>query len=102
MDLPMDETLVTCVLDLSNRPYLVYRVKHEVKFVRDFNVMLFREYFQGFANSLGANLHMILHYGDEPHHIAEAQFKAFARALDRATQIDPRQEGKLPSTKGKL
>jgi len=102
MDLPMDETLVSCSLDLSNRAFLVYRVKTEVKFVRDFNVMLFREFFQGLVNALGANLHMNLHYGDEPHHIAEAQFKAFARALDKATQIDPRQEGKLPSTKGKL
>jgi len=102
MDLPMDETLVSCALDLSNRAYLVYRVKYEVKFVRDFNTMLLREFFQGFANTLGMNLHLNLHYGDEPHHIAEAQFKAFARALDKATQIDPRQEGKLPSTKGKL
>lgn len=102
MDLPMDETLVSCALDLSNRAFLVYKVKTEVKFVRDFNVMLFREFFQGLANALGANLHLVLHYGDEPHHIAEAQFKAFARALDKATQIDPRQEGRLPSTKGKL
>jgi imidazoleglycerol-phosphate dehydratase len=102
MDLPMDETLVSCILDISNRPYLVYNVKYEVRFVRDFNTMLLREFFQGFANALGANLHFNLHYGDEPHHIAEAQFKAFARALDRATQIDPRQEGVLPSTKGKL
>ena len=102
MDLPMDETLVSCVLDLSNRPFLVYNVKYEVRFVRDFNTMLLREFFQGFANTVGANLHFNLHYGDEPHHIAEAQFKAFARALDRATQIDPRQEGVLPSTKGKL
>lgn len=102
MDLPMDETLVSCALDISNRAYLVYRVKYEVKFVRDFNTLLLREFFQGFANTLGMNLHINLHYGDEPHHIAEAQFKAIARALDKATQIDPRQEGKLPSTKGKL
>lgn len=102
MDLPMDETLVSCILDISNRAFLVYNVKYEVRFVRDFNTMLLREFFQGFANSLGANLHFNLQYGDEPHHIAEAQFKAFARALDRATQIDSRQVGQLPSTKGKL
>lgn len=102
MDLPMDETLVSCVLDISNRAYLVYNVKYQVHFVRDFNTMLLREMFQGVANSLGMNLHFNLHYGDEPHHIAEAQFKALARALDKATQIDPRQEGQLPSTKGKL
>jgi imidazoleglycerol-phosphate dehydratase len=102
MILPMDETLVTCALDLSNRAFLVYRVQYEVRFVRDFNAMLLREFFQGWVNSLGANLHFILHHGDEPHHIAEAQFKAFARALDAATRIDPRMEGQLPSTKGKL
>lgn len=102
MLLPMDETLVRCVLDLSNRAYLVYRVKYEVTFVRDFNTLLLREYFQGFANALGMNLHLSLEYGDEPHHIAEAQFKAFARALDHATRVDPRLEGEIPSTKGLL
>jgi imidazoleglycerol-phosphate dehydratase len=100
--LPMDETLVTCALDLSNRAFLVYRVAFEVRFIRDFNAMLLREFFQGFANTVGANLHFILHHGDEPHHIAEAQFKAFARALDQATRLDPRIEGRLPSTKEKL
>ncbi len=102
MELPMDETLVSCVLDLSNRAYLVYNVKYQVTFVKDFNTLLLREFFQGFANTLGANLHLNLQYGDEPHHIAEAQFKGIARALDKATQIDPRQAGQLPSTKGKL
>ena len=102
MDLPMDETLVSCVLDLSNRAYLVYNVKYQVTFVKDFNTLLLREFFQGFANTLGMNLHINLQYGDEPHHIAEAQFKGIARALDKATQIDPRQAGQLPSTKGKL
>lgn len=102
MELPMDETLVSCALDLSNRAFLVYRVKYEVTFVRDFNTLLLREYFQGFANALGMNLHFNLRYGDEPHHIAEAQFKAFARALDQATRLDPRIEGEIPSTKGML
>jgi imidazoleglycerol-phosphate dehydratase len=102
MILPMDETLVTCALDLSNRAYLVYKVDYSVRFVRDFNTMLLREFFQGFVNSVGANLHFILHHGDEPHHIAEAQFKAIARALREAVSFDPRREGDLPSTKGLL
>jgi len=100
--LPMDETLVRVVLDLGNRPLMVYRVDSSISFVRDFNIRLFREFFQGFANSAGANVHVQLEYGDEPHHIAEAVFKAFARALDVAARIDPRQEGSLPSTKGML
>lgn len=100
--LPMDETLVRVVLDLSGRAYLVYRVACEVRFVRDFNIYLLREFFQGFANALGANLHILLEYGDEPHHIAEAQFKGLARALDMATRIDARIESLIPSTKGSL
>jgi len=100
--LPMDETLVRVVLDLGNRPLMVYRVDTTMNFVRDFNIALFREFFQGFANSCGSNVHINLEYGDEPHHIAEAIFKGFARALDAASQVDPRQEGSLPSTKGML
>ena len=64
--LPMDETLVTVALDLSNRPYLVYEAELAVNFVRDFNVNLFREFFQAFANEAGANLHVRLEYGEEP------------------------------------
>jgi imidazoleglycerol-phosphate dehydratase len=70
--------------------------------VRDFNIALVREFWQGFANAVGANLHMKLEYGEEPHHIAEALFKCAARALDAATRLDPRQAGSLPSTKGLL
>lgn len=99
--LPMDETLVRVALDLSNRPYLVYNAKC-CDSVRDFNVWLCKEFFQAFANEAGANLHIDLLRGDEPHHIAEGIFKCFAKALSMAVAIDPRREGKLPSTKGKL
>jgi imidazoleglycerol-phosphate dehydratase len=102
MILPMDETLVTCAIDLSNRAYLVYKVEYAVRFVKDFNTMLLREFFQGFVNSVGANLHFVLHHGDEPHHIAEAQFKSLARALRDAVAIDPRRSDQLLSTKGML
>ena len=100
--LPMDESLARVVLDLGGRPILVYNVEAPEHFVRDFNIGLLREFFQAFANAAGANVHISLEYGDEPHHIAEAIFKAFARALDFATVVDSRQEGKLPSTKGRL
>jgi imidazoleglycerol-phosphate dehydratase len=100
--LPMDETLARVALDLSNRPLMVYKVECPESFVRDFNIHLFREFFQAFANTAGANLHIGLEYGDEPHHVAEGIFKAFARALDVATSIDPRQADSLPSTKGLL
>jgi imidazoleglycerol-phosphate dehydratase len=100
--LPMDETLVTVSLDLSNRPYLVYNAEPPVTFVRDFNVNLFKEFFQAFANEAGANLHVRLEYGEEPHHVVEAVFKGFARALDAATRHEPRLGGAIPSTKGTL
>lgn len=100
--LPMDECLAQAAVDLSNRAYLIYRVESPVRMVRDFNIGLFKEFFQALANEAGANIHLQLEYGDEPHHVAEALFKAFARALDVATQIDPRQAGSLPSTKGVL
>jgi imidazoleglycerol-phosphate dehydratase len=70
--------------------------------VRDFNLALVKEFCRAFSNSLGANLHVQLLYGEEPHHIAEAIFKALARSLDAAVQIDPRAAGELPSTKGSL
>ncbi len=100
--LPMDECLARVALDLSNRPYLAYRVPVAPGYVRDFNVALVREFFQAFANTLGANLHASLEYGDEPHHIAEALFKALARALDAACRLEPRTAGQVPSTKGVL
>ena len=100
--LPMDETLVRVALDLSNRVVFVYNVEARNVMIRDFNICLVKEFFQGFAMAVGANLHIQLEYGEEPHHIAEAIFKAASKALDVATQIDARQAGLLPSTKGKL
>lgn len=100
--LPMDETLARCAVDLSNRPMLVYQADVSNYMVKDFNIALVREFFQGLANSLGCNLHLKLEYGEEPHHVAEALFKAFARALRQAVETDPRQGGRVPSTKGTL
>ena len=100
--LPMDETLATVALDISNRGYLVYDVDCQNPQVRDCNIHLFKEFFQAFANEVACNLHIRLEHGDEPHHIAEAIFKAFAKALDMPTQPEPGLEGQIPSTKGTL
>jgi imidazoleglycerol-phosphate dehydratase len=100
--LPMDEALARVTLDLSNRQAFVYNVEYQFPMVRDFNIVLVKEFFQAFANAAACNLHINLEYGEEPHHIAEAIFKAFARALDVATSIDPRLGDALPSTKGTL
>jgi imidazoleglycerol-phosphate dehydratase len=111
---PMDECLARCVIDFSGRPYLVWRGLNafaQKRVARSekaqdmssaFRFGLAREFFQGFANEARCNLHLELLYGDEPHHIVEALFKAFARATDAACQHDPRIAGQLPSTKGKL
>ena len=100
--LPMDEALARVVIDLGGRPHLVYDVSAPTMFVRDFNLALVKEFFRAFANTVGANVHVKLVYGDEPHHVVEAVFKSFARALDAASQIEPRAADRLPSTKGKL
>ncbi len=100
--LPMDETLVRTAIDLCNRPYLVCELGDSEARVRDFNVSLLREFFQAFANESGANLHMKLEYGGEPHHIAEAAFKSFAKALSMSTALDPRRGDALPTTKGSI
>jgi imidazoleglycerol-phosphate dehydratase len=100
--LPMDESLARVVLDLSNRQAFVYDVAYQFPMVRDFNIVLVKEFFQGFANDAACNLHIKLEYGEEPHHIAEAIFKCFARALDVATSVDSRMGDALPSTKGTL
>jgi len=111
---PMDECLVRCVIDFSGRPILVWRGLNDLAYKRlpklekqqdmssAFRFGLAREFFQGFANEARCNLHLELLYGDEPHHISEALFKAFAKAIDVACQKDPRITGQLPSTKGKL
>ncbi|MBP52718.1 MAG: imidazoleglycerol-phosphate dehydratase [Opitutae bacterium] len=100
--LPMDETLVSVATDLSNRSYFVWQVDPSIGLVRDFNVQLFKEFFQAFANEVACNLHIRLEHGEEPHHVAEAIFKGFAKALDMATRAEPRLAGKIPSTKGTL
>jgi imidazoleglycerol-phosphate dehydratase len=99
--MPMDETLAAVAVDLSGRPYMVYNVKLPKVKIGEFDVELAREFFQAFANNADANLHINVLYGDNVHHILEACFKGLARALDQATQQDPRIEGVL-STKGKL
>jgi imidazoleglycerol-phosphate dehydratase len=111
---PMDECLARCVIDFSGRPYLVWKglnhysqkkitaAEKSQDVSSAFRFGLAREFFQGFANEARCNLHLELLYGDEPHHIVEALFKAFARATDTACQQDPRIAGQLPSTKGKL
>ena len=98
---PMDETLASVSVDLSGRPYMVYNVHIPKVKIGEFDVELAREFFQAFVNNCGANFHVNVLYGENVHHILEACFKAAARALDQATQVDPRIEGVL-STKGKL
>ncbi|MBC8002921.1 MAG: imidazoleglycerol-phosphate dehydratase HisB [Opitutaceae bacterium] len=111
---PMDECLARCVIDFSGRPYLVWRGLDEFSYKKvsraernqdmssAFRFGLAREFFQGFANEARCNLHLELLYGEEPHHVVEVLFKAFARAADAACQRDPRIAGQLPSTKGRL
>jgi len=100
--LPMDESLARIVVDVGGRPHLVYEANAPTMFVRDFNIILVKEFCRAFSNALGANLHVQLVYGEEPHHVAEAIFKCLARALDMATQIEPRAADQLPSTKGTI
>jgi imidazoleglycerol-phosphate dehydratase len=100
--LPMDEALARVVVDVGGRPMLVYHAEAPTMFVRDFNIALVKEFCRAFSNTLGANLHVQLVYGEEPHHVAEAIFKGLARALDAATQIEPRAADLLPSTKGTI
>jgi imidazoleglycerol-phosphate dehydratase len=98
---PLDETLARVVVDLSGRPYLSYNVKIRPGRVGNFDTDLPHEFYAAFANQLGMNLHIDVVRGENPHHIIEACFKAFARAMDLATQLDPRVQG-VPSTKGSL
>ena len=100
--LPMDESLARVVIDVGGRPHLAYEANAPTMFVRDFNIVLVKEFCRAFSNALGANLHVHLLYGEEPHHVAEAIFKCLARALDVATQIEPRAADLLPSTKGRI
>ncbi len=98
---PMDETLVSATVDLSGRSYLVYQVPLPKIKIGEFDLELVREFFSAFAANSAANLHLNLLYGDNTHHIVEACFKAFARAMDGATRLDSRIDGLL-TTKGTL
>lgn len=100
--LPMDEALVTCALDLSGRTYFVWKVPMPKAKIGEFDTELAEVFFEGFARGSQCNLHFHLHAGENLHHIVEICFKAFAKALRHATEIDPRAAGTLPSTKGTL
>ena len=98
---PLDETLAQVTVDLSGRPYLVYRVELPARRIKSFDLGLFEDFFQALVTHAGMNLHVNLLYGRNPHHIMEAVFKSLAKALDQATSIDERGRG-VPSTKGRL
>jgi imidazoleglycerol-phosphate dehydratase len=100
--LPMDEACVTCAIDLGGRPFFVHRVPTPKAKLGDFDTELAEVFFEGFARAAQCNLHLHLHAGENLHHIVEISFKAFARALRMATEIDPRAAGAIPSTKGTL
>jgi imidazoleglycerol-phosphate dehydratase len=99
--LPMDEALVTAAIDLSGRPFFVWKVPLPKAKLGDWDVELAEVFFEAFARSAQANLHVVLHGGHNLHHIVEISFKAFARALRQAVEVDPRAIG-IPSTKGML
>jgi imidazoleglycerol-phosphate dehydratase len=100
--IPMDETLTRVAVDLSNRPYLVWKVAFTRPKLGDMDTELFKEWFQAFAQSAGATLHVETLYGENCHHIVESCYKGLARALRVAVEIDPRQADAVPSTKGVL
>ena len=101
-DLVMDGTLTRVALDVSGRPFLVWKVDFNRDKVGEMDTELFREWFQAFAMNSGITLHVETPYGDNNHHIAESAFKALARALRDAVEIDPRTKDAIPSTKGRL
>lgn len=100
--LPMDETLSRVCVDISGRPFLVFRTQFRVEKIGNFDTELVREWFQAFAMNAGLTLHVETLYGENAHHIAESLFKGLARALRAAVAVDPREEGRVPSTKGTL
>jgi imidazoleglycerol-phosphate dehydratase len=102
LHLPMDETLTRVAIDVSGRPYLIWNVSFSHPKIGDFDTELVREWFQAFAMNAGVTLHVETLYGENNHHIAESCFKALARALREAIEIDPRQKDRIPSTKGSL
>ncbi|MBN2116717.1 MAG: imidazoleglycerol-phosphate dehydratase HisB [Anaerolineales bacterium] len=99
---PMDETLAHVAIDLSGRPYAVIQAEWHTPYIGNIPTTLFPHFFESFAITARCNLHARILYGRDDHHQAEALFKAWARALDGATQIDPRRAGVIPSTKGTL
>jgi imidazoleglycerol-phosphate dehydratase len=100
--LPMDETMTRVAVDVSGRPYLIWDVTFPRPKLGEMDTELFREFFQAFAQNAGITLHIANLYGENNHHIAETCFKGVARALRAAIAIDPRQAGRVPSTKGSL
>ncbi len=100
--IPMDETLTRVSLDISNRPYLIWKVKLKVEKLGEMDTELFKEWFQAFSQAAGITLHVENIYGDNSHHIIESCFKALAKSLREALEIDSRVKNKVPSTKGKL
>ena len=100
--IPMDETLTEVAIDLSNRPYLIWKVAFSKPKLGDMDTELFKEWFQAFSQSAGATLHVWNKYGENNHHIVESCFKGLARALRQAVEIDPRKADAVPSTKGVL
>jgi len=100
--LPMDETMTRAAVDVSGRPFLVWDVTFTKDKIGDFDTELFEEFFNAFAQNSGITLHIANLYGRNNHHIAESCFKAVARALRQAVELDPRQADRVPSTKGTL
>ena len=100
--IPMDETLSRVAIDVSNRPYLIWKVKLKVEKLGEMDTELFKEWFQAFSQTAGVTLHIENIYGDNSHHIIESCFKGLARTLRAALEIDPRTKNAIPSTKGSL
>jgi imidazoleglycerol-phosphate dehydratase len=100
--IPMDEALARTIIDISNRPYMAYRVPLKESKTGSFDVQLVKEFFRALVQNSGITLHIDLLWGDDAHHVAESIFKSFGRALDQATTIEPRLRGSVPSTKGIL
>ncbi len=99
--LPMDETLTTVAVDFCDRPAIVFKSPVKTGKIKSFDMELVEHFFESFTSAARVNLHVNVHYGRIKHHVAESIFKAFAKAVDMATRIDPRVKG-VPSTKGKL
>ena len=100
--IPMDETLTRVAIDVSNRPYLIWKVKLKVEKLGEMDTELFKDWFQAFSQAAGITLHVENIYGDNSHHIIESCFKGLARSLRTALEMDPRNKTTIPSTKGSL